>query len=220
MTPLNGHVSTVLGNSFSGSSSATSTSSGSTLPGASSKSHASSASSLLTTSASTLPSLSRAAGVKGSSSSSSSSPSSAPSASDQSSSAKIGHGVGVPLGLLICAVLGFLGFRYKEQLKRCFKAQTSDLAPGIDPDPCEDSRSQLDMQSTPEMEGAYRPSEMDAWGDGHLNGGVPRRQEMAGTGTPGEMWTPSNTHELPTLRESRQREARRKSRREPTGELG
>ena len=91
--------------------------------------------------------------------------------------------------------------RYKESLKRCFKAQTSELAAGIDPGPREDSSTQLGIQRTLEMEGVYKPSEMDAWGDGHLNGGVPRRQEMAGTGTPEEMWTPSNRHELSTLRE-------------------
>ena len=221
MTLSDGQVFTVFGNSVNVSSSATSMSSTPESAGASSASHASSASSILTTSASTSPSSSRAAGVEGSSSSSSSSPSSTPSSSSLSPSAKIGIGLGVPLGLLICAVLGFFGVRYKERLNRSSKAQTSELAAGIDPDPHEDSDSRLGRESTPEMEGFHRPGEMDAWGDGRLNGGVPRRQEMAGVGTPGEMWTSYNTHELSALREERELEGRRKSRRKPSsGELG
>ena len=103
---------------------------------------------------------------------------------------------------------------------RSSRAQTNELPAGTDPDPHEDSSSQLGIQSPQEMEGVHRPGEMDAWGDGHLNGGVPRRQEMTGIGTPGEMWTQYNTHELSTLREARELEARRKSRREPSGESG
>ena len=70
------------------------------------------------------------------------------------------------------------------------------------------------------MDGIHRPGVMDAWGDGHLSGGVPRRREMAGTGTPGEVWTPYNTHELSTLREVRDLATRRKSRGEPSRALG
>lgn len=115
--------------------------------------------------------------------------------------------------------MGFLGFRYREQLKRSSKAETAELAAGIIPDRDEDSSSQLGIQSAPGMESIYRPGELDAWGDGHLNGGVPRRQEMTGIGTTGEMWTPHNTHELSNSREVRELEARRKSRREPSGEV-
>ena len=217
---FNGQVFAVFGNSVAGSSSATRTSTSATSARAISTSHANLASSVLMTSASKSPLSSRVAVVEGSSSKSSSSPSSTPPSSGLGSSAKIGIGLGVPLGLLICAILGFLGFRYKGKLKRSSKAQTSERAAAVGPDPHEDSSIRLGIQSTPEMEGIHRPGEMDACGDGHLNGGVPRRQEMAGTCTPGEMWTPYNTHEWSTLGEVRELEARRKSRGEPSGELG
>ncbi|CAF9939244.1 MAG: hypothetical protein HETSPECPRED_001521 [Heterodermia speciosa] len=202
MTLSNGQVFTVFGNSVGGSNSASRTSPGPTPAGASSTPHASSASSVLTGSASISPSAFSAAGVEGASTSSSSLPSSIPSSSGLSSS-----------------IVGFLGFRYREQLKRSSKAETAELAAGIIPDRDEDSSSQLGIQSAPGMESIYRPGELDAWGDGHLNGGVPRRQEMTGIGTTGEMWTPHNTHELSNSREVRELEARRKSRREPSGEV-
>ena len=63
------------------------------------------------------------------------------------------------------------------------------------------------------MTGADRPGELHTQFNNHELSTLQEARELeARRNLPGEMWTPYNTHELSTLREARELEARRTSR--------